>query len=107
VDASVETLWSHVLDHWGDEKTHTAFLQYCDQTNQLPEAAARYRGMAGDHTRAEVAEKKLKAVAVLALAKLESERTQPSNAPRSLLAWAALLLLTAAAFAVAYAYASL
>lgn len=107
VNPSVEALWAHVLDHWNDDKAHAAFLQYCDEANLLPEAAARYRGMASDHSRAELAEKKLKAVAVLALAKLETQRTQPSQGPRSLLGWAAFLLMAAAALAVAYAYASL
>lgn len=107
VDPSIEALWAHVLDHWEEEKAHAAFLQHCDQLNQLAEAATRYRGMTGDHTRAEIAEKKLKAIAVLAMAKLETQRSQPSSGSRSLLTWVAFFLLTAAALTVAYAYGSL
>ena len=104
VDPSIEALWAHVLDHWQDEQAHAAFLQQCDHLNQLAEAATRYRGMTGDRTRAEVAEKKLKAVAVLAMAKLESHRTPPSEGHPVLVTVLALLLVGAAALAVAYAY---
>lgn len=107
VDPGIEALWAHVLDHWEDDKAHAAFLQQCDQLNQLPEAATRYRGMAGDHTRAEVAEKKLKAVAVLAMAKLESHRTAPPGGQPVVVTILALLFVGAAALAVAHAYGAL
>jgi hypothetical protein len=82
VDASLEALWKHVLDYWDDEKAHGAFLEHCQRIEQLAEAAARYRGMKGDHVRGPIAEKRLAAVAVLALATLESslEATRASAA---------------------------
>lgn len=107
VDPGIEALWAHVLDHWEDEKAHAAFLQHCDQLNQLPEAAARYRGMTGDHTRANTAEQKLKAVAALAFAKLESQRSPPVPERRFWLTAVAFLFAILAGLAVLYAYGSL
>jgi hypothetical protein len=74
-DAAFEALWKSVLDRWGEERAHSAFLEYCATTEQLAEAAARYRGMKGDRDRSQVAEKRLNGIAVLALAKLEATRS--------------------------------
>ena len=74
-DAALEILWKHTLEHWEDEAAHRAFLEHCRHRNLLVEAAVRYRGMKGDHARGGTAEKQLKAIAVLALANLESART--------------------------------
>lgn len=74
-DPVLEALWKRVTDDWASEDAHHKFLEYCRVRDQLVEAAVRYRGMAGDHTRAELAEKKLKAVALLALAQLQASRT--------------------------------
>lgn len=71
----LEALWKRVTDDWDAEPAHQAFLEYCRSSEQLVEAAVRYRGMAGDHARAELAEKKLKAVALLALTRLEASRS--------------------------------
>lgn len=106
IDPSLEVLWRHALDHWSEDKAHTAFLQHCDETNRLAEAAARYRGMAADHTRAEIAEKKLRAVAALAMAKLETQRTPPGGANK-VLTLIALLLVILTVFGLLYALRSL
>src|SRR5688572_3651575 len=74
-DTALETLWKHALEHWDDEAAHRAFLEHCRHHGQLVEAAVRYRGMKGDHARGPTAEKKLAAIAALALAGLESART--------------------------------
>lgn len=74
-DTALETLWKHVLDHWEDEASHRAFLEHCRHHDRLVEAAVRYRGMKGDHARGPIAEKKLTAIAALAMAKLESARS--------------------------------
>jgi hypothetical protein len=103
LDTGFEALWRHTLEHWHDEKAHAAFLQYVEQHNLLAEAAARYRGMTGDHTRAELAEKKLAAVAVLAIAKLESQRT-PSKGPTNRLVLIAVGLVGLMGLALLYAY---
>ena len=81
-DAAFDALWKNVLDHWDEERVHGAFLEHCQLTEQLPEAAARYRGMKGDRDRSVVAEKRLAGVAIVALAKLEATRSQPTRSPR-------------------------
>ncbi len=103
LDTGFEALWRHTIEHWHDEKAHAAFLQYVEQHNLLAEAAARYRGMTGDHTRAELAEKKLAAVAILAIAKLESQRTAPA-APTNRLVLIAVGLIAFTAIAVLYLF---
>ena len=79
-DAAFEALWKNVLDHWDEDRAHGAFLELCQATDQLAEAAARYRGMKGDRDRSAVAEQRLAGIAIVALAKLESTR---SKAPRA------------------------
>jgi hypothetical protein len=81
-DAAFEALWKNVLDHWDDDRAHGAFLEHCQHSDQLPEAAARYRGMKGDRERSAIADKKLAAVAIVALAKLEATRTKLPRSPR-------------------------
>jgi hypothetical protein len=75
VDAAFEALWKSVLDRWDDERAHGAFLEYCQATDRLAEAAARYRGMKGDRDRSAVAEKRLAGIAIVALAKLHATRS--------------------------------
>ncbi len=70
-----EALWKRVLDHWDDEAAHRAFLEHSRQHESLAEAAARYRGMKGDHARGALAEQKLTTIAALALAHLQTLRT--------------------------------
>ena len=83
-DPALEALWKRVLDAWDDDARHAAFLDYCQRSDRLVDAAVRYRGMAGDRDRAQTAEKKLKAVALLAMTRLEvarhAERRSPSRA---------------------------
>ena len=78
-DLAFDALWKNVLDRWDDDRAHGAFLEHCQATDQLAEAAARYRGMKGDRERSAVAEKRLAGVAIVALAKLEATRTQPRH----------------------------
>lgn len=91
-DAAFEALWKTVLDRWSDDRTHGAFLEYCGASDQLAEAATRYRGMKGDRDRSEIAEKRLAAIAVIAIAKLEATRSPARPKGRS----AGYLLLAAA-----------
>ena len=86
-DPALEALWKNVLDHWDEDKAHGAFLEHCQNADQLVEAAVRYRGMSGDHERGETAKKRLQGVAILAMAKLESERTSRPRARRNLGSW--------------------
>ena len=80
-DAAFEALWKNVLDHWEEDRAHGAFLEHCRLSYQLPEAAARYRGMKGDRDRYAIAEKRLTGVAVVALAALESTRSTTTQRP--------------------------
>lgn len=91
-DPILEALWKRVLDAWDDERTHGTFLQHCAETGQLGEAAARYKGMAGDRDRGAIANKRLEAVALLATQTMLAARTEPSSTlPRWLLFAAAFL----------------
>jgi len=74
-DAAFEALWKSVLDRWEDERSHGAFLEYCRSSDQLAEAAARYRGMKGDRDRSATADKRLAGIAIVALAKLHATRS--------------------------------
>ena len=91
-DAAFEALWKAVLDRWDEDRPHGAFLEYCDGTGQLAEAAARYRGMKGDRDRSAIAEKRLVAIAIIAVAQLEATR---SPAPRRGRSWINLVLAAA------------
>lgn len=97
-DAAFEALWKHVLDHWDEERTHTAFLEHCQATDQLPEAAARYRGMKGDRDRSAVADKRLAGIAFIAFAQLEAARSPKPRSQRNVGG-----LILAAAFGLAAA----
>ncbi|MEO6601882.1 MAG: hypothetical protein ABIQ16_18535 [Polyangiaceae bacterium] len=97
-EPAFEALWKSVLDRWDEDRAHGAFLDYCGATDQLAEAAARYRGMKGDHDRSAVAEKRLAGVAIVALAKLEStRRPAPLRRSRGSLVFATSLGLAAIA----------
>lgn len=91
-DPAFEALWKNVLDHWQEERTHGAFLEYCGATDRLAEAAARYRGMKGDRERSELAERRLAAIAIVALAKLEATRSQAPRSERRI--WSLILAAT-------------
>ena len=82
-DPALEALWKNVLDRWDEDPAHGAFLERCRETDQLVEAAVRYRGMAGDRERSESAKKRLQGVAILAMAKLEQSRTPVDRARRA------------------------
>ena len=75
-ESHIETLWKHVLAHWEDEAAHRAFLEHCHVEDALVEAAVRYRSMKGDREKGALAEKKLGAIAMLAMTKLETMRTK-------------------------------
>jgi hypothetical protein len=84
-DPALEALWKHVLDHWDNDAAHHAFLEYCHNGEALDEAAVRYRGMKGDRDRGPGAEKRLTAVLMLAMSKLQVSRSEPKAASSSLI----------------------
>lgn len=103
VEPSFEPAWREVLDHWEDDAAHRAFLDHCLATDRLAAAAASYRGLLDAPERREQAARRLEAIALLAVTRLEASRTPP---PRLRLQGAALalvvLLLAAAIALVAY-----
>jgi hypothetical protein len=84
VDPSLEALWKHALDNWENDAAHGAFLEYCRSHEALDEAAVRYRGMKGDRDRGAGAQKRLTAVLMLAMSKLEVSRAEPKAASSAL-----------------------
>ena len=83
-DPALEALWKHVLDNWDRDAAHHAFLDFCQSHEALDEAALRYRGMKGDRDRGPGAEKRLTAVLVVAMSKLEVSRSEPKAASSTL-----------------------
>ena len=96
IDHVLEALWKNVVDRWDDDAAHSAFIDHCRQSDQLVEAAVRYRGMAGDRERAMLAQKKLNGIAVLALARLESLRTREKREPTRTTAYVLIAVFIAA-----------
>lgn len=90
-DAELEALWATVTEHWDQAKAHDAFLQRAHDSGQLGQAAAKYRLMLEDPARRELAQKRLNAVAILAMQTLDAHRSTPvRKLPRWLVASAAL-----------------
>ena len=82
VDPVLEALWKNVLDRWEHDAAHHAFLDHCQRHEALDDAATRYRGMKADRERGPIAEKRLKAVLLLAMSKLEATRSERAAASR-------------------------
>jgi hypothetical protein len=102
-DTVLAALWKRVVERWEDEQAHAAFLEYCRATDQLVEAAVRYRGMTGDRDRGEAARRRLQGVTVLALAQLEATRT-PARRLHRQAGWLVLIVLFTAATIALLAY---
>jgi hypothetical protein len=81
-DPAFVTLWEHVLDHWDDDRAHVAFLEHCRHTDQLLPAAVCYRKMNGEPRKSEQAERRLKAITALAMAKLDRAKSGEAVAKR-------------------------
>ncbi|HEX9621667.1 MAG TPA: hypothetical protein VF989_16090 [Polyangiaceae bacterium] len=99
-DPALEALWKNTLDRWEDDRAHSAFLEHCQRTRQLDEAAMRYRGMSGDHARSEVAKKRLQGIALLALAELEALRGERPQHPSRALSYVLIAFFSAATLLV-------
>lgn len=91
-DSGLEALWRHVLDHWDEDAAHSAFVQNASDRGRLADAAARYRGMAGDHRKKHVAEKQLETITALAFAQIDASRSLPPR-PNRLITVVALALI--------------
>lgn len=99
-DPIFEVLWKRVTDAWDDDATHGAFLRHAQESRQLAEAATRYSGMRGDRERGPSAQKRLDAVAILAMTTLEASRSEPRRGLPPWLAWLAFVTFGGAALYV-------
>lgn len=97
--AITEALWERVAADWTAEGPHRAFLEHCTRADLLPEAARRYReakeANEADEALRALFDRRLAAIATLAIASLDARRTPP-RPPRSR-AW---LILAAALVSV-------
>ncbi len=97
-----EALWNQVLDDFGTNKTHEAFLTHCRDNDALADAARRYRAHKDSLNEDQQAEReaidqRLAAIAILAMSQLDERRSQPRAETRG----RKLLTLVAAVLAVA------
>ena len=83
-DPVLEALWQNVTKNWDDDGAHHNFLQHCQTTDQLIEAAVRYRGMSADRARGAAAEKQLHAITLRAMSGLETQRTHSVERSRNI-----------------------
>jgi hypothetical protein len=104
-DPRLDELWSEVIGRWTDEEAHRAFIEHCRAARHLDEAARRYveaskrpETYRGDG-RDEIAQKKLKMIAALAMVELETapggsaERARVLRSRAMMIRWFALALL--------------
>jgi hypothetical protein len=81
-DPLLDTLWERVLSGWEDDGKHAALLEHALRTHALPEIAGRYRALAEDPHKGEVAKKKLDAIVIAATQMLMSMKTpKPGKVP--------------------------
>lgn len=95
-DPAFEILWEHVLDNWEDDKAHLAFLEHCREHDKLLPAAKRYRPLRERQSYRAQAEKHLKGITILAMAKMEQSRTTQTGAKRQAGRLVTLIFLVAA-----------
>jgi hypothetical protein len=76
-DVLFEKLWERVMEAWGDDKVHGAFLDYAIRAQRLPDAAGRYRSLKDDPEKSALAKKKLDGIVLAATQMLMSMKTPP------------------------------
>lgn len=92
-----EALWKKVTEDFSNDKAHQAFLGHCSDADRLSDAASRYAAMKKALNEDQVDERKaidkrLAAIAILAMNQLETRRTPPATRGRRVLAIVAALL---------------
>jgi len=102
-DDSLDILWNNLIEDWDNAAAHDAFLQMAFDQSALGVAAGRYRGQLEDEARRELAEKKLKAIAMLAMQGLQADKTEPSKGAPRWLVWLAASVFASAVALLAYA----
>ncbi len=103
-DPAFEILWTHVLSNWDDDKAHVAFLEHCQQKDQFLPAAKRYRELSGSDRHRPEAERRLKVIALLAMAKMDRARASPAGAKRQAGRLLLILFFLAASTALLISY---
>ncbi len=98
-DEQKELLWKRVTDQWDDPAAHGSFLEYCQRAGALSDAAARYRGMAGDRERGPEAQRRLQAVVLLATQAMMADRMPPQQGPPG---WLSVVTFALCAAGVGY-----
>lgn len=98
--AVAEALWKQVEESFAQDAPHAAYLAHCHKAALLPEAARRYRAMKDDlpeddPKRAQI-DKRLAAVAFMAMAALDDKRSAPKPRARTLFTIMAALIMVAA-----------
>src|SRR5206468_706443 len=99
-DPFLEAPWKAVLDDWDGDAAHGAFLEYSEKSDQLLEAAVRYRGMAGDRSRGPSADRRPVAISTLALTKLEASRAVHRRTPSTIPKLVIVVFFLASLFAL-------
>jgi len=78
----LEALWERVMTAWDDDAVHAALLDHAVRSQRLPEIAGRYRALAGDPDKADVAKKKLDGIVLAATQMLVAMKTpKPGKVP--------------------------
>lgn len=105
-----DALWKRVCADFESDKAHQAFLNHCREADALAEAARLYR----DHKHTlnedqvgerEAVDKRLAAIAILAMSQLDERRSQPRDTTRGkkILTVVAAVLAVASVIALAQA----
>lgn len=92
-ETALFSLWTHVEEHFEDERAHAAFLAACDEARALPFAARLYRSKKGSDSEREIeiAQEQLEKITGLAFSQMEAARTPPAQKNRLLVLAAALV----------------
>jgi Lon protease-like protein len=92
-----EALWLKVLEDFESDKAHQAFLTHCRDADVLPEAARRYSQRKNTLNESqseerEAIDKRMAAIALLAMSQLEERRTPPNSRAKRILTYVAALM---------------
>jgi hypothetical protein len=83
-EALLEAAWARLLERWDDPEAHKKFRALCAQQDRLDFAGLRYREVQGrDEARAEVAKREIGKIIAVAVAQLETLKSEPKNSRRT------------------------
>ena len=86
--AIADALWEKALEDFAVEAPHQAFIKHCQAANMLDDAAKRYRehkeSLRQDDPAREQCDKRLSAIAILAVAAIEAMKSTPTDGKRGL-----------------------